>query len=187
MTPENMPGSYARFQSPAPPELPDSGAKMWGLTLSPLWAAAIVHGSKRLENRHSRPIGAATSGQRIFIHAGAQAMEDWPWNLYEEYLARARQHGEVDPELHRRSLDRRSIIGTCRIVGFDDAYSAASGRNDPWRITGYRYGWWLGDVRPITPILARGNQGWWQYSKAEIEAAERTWREAIVSEAALRG
>lgn len=187
MTPENMPGSYARpshtsLRNQAPPKVTESD-RMWGFTVSPVWAAAIVWGTKRVENRWSKPIAHATAGRRVFIHAGKGPSGDDVWDLYARCLALAVAQGDRDPKIQARTLDSSAIVATCLITAIEDSHGALSGSRDPWRLDEVRYGWRLADVRPIEPIPHRGFQGWWQASKGEIEAAERRWREAAVQEA----
>jgi len=129
------------------------------LTLHRPWSDAIVHSTKRVENRTWRPPAAAI-GCMFAIHAGQRFDADSVW-----------------PEGDRPRLSEDSptgIVGVARLRGWirvsgaggfdfagdlDDAAARAAGESG-WFIPGC-IGWVLERVIPIPPLECRGRQGLW--------------------------
>lgn len=133
---------------------------MKALTLHRPWSDAIVHGTKRVENRTWRP-PRADLGSMIAIHAGKAWAGDSRW-----------------PEGDRPRVPEDSptgIVGVARLVGWaqtTDAFgairysgtlsakAARSACESGWYIGGC-VGWVLERVIPIPPLECRGRQGLW--------------------------
>jgi len=126
---------------------------MKAITLRALWAWAVVHGPKRVENRNWR---TSRRGE-IAIHAGVD-----------------RAHDDAD----RRSLvaagvdvpddvPRGAVLGTVELLDVVD-YPAA-GDPDPYGLRDDPLAtgpvcWILGDPRPLArPVPARGLQRFWSW------------------------
>ncbi|MFE3381361.1 ASCH domain-containing protein [Streptomyces anulatus] len=112
---------------------------MKALTIRQPWAGAIVHQTKRVENR-SWKLSAAHHGARILIHAGAQLDKN------------AQVYG---PNLG----DYGAIIGIATITGYhwsDDGTCCG-----PWGFEN-TYHWTLADVTALPePVPAKGALGFW--------------------------
>lgn len=130
---------------------------MKALTIRQPWAAAIVHGTKRTENR-SWPAPAKHLGTRILIHAAA-SNDRTP-----------RPSNEVPAELTRGMSvwpDTRSAI--VAIATLDSCHFDA-GCCTPWGMSGY-FHWTLADVAALPePVPAKGALGFWTPS-ADVLAA----------------
>jgi len=140
---------------------------MKALTIKAPWAQAIVHGTKRIENRTWKP-HADVIGKRIAIHCGKS-------------LARPRDYDDPRAsvqldEAHRwcvgtGRVEAGHIIGTARVSGYVGPSRAVGGgglwsadqiiavRDHPWWIG--PIGWLLEDVRAVEPVAARGQVGMW--------------------------
>ncbi|HCA85489.1 MAG TPA: hypothetical protein DEQ61_08350 [Streptomyces sp.] len=140
---------------------------MKALTIRQPWADAIVHGTKRTENRTWR---APTKhiGTRILIHAAAG--ED----------RAARSSHETPAELTSNLLEwpgaRSAIIAVATLTGshFD------TGCCYPW---GQRevYHWRLADILTLPePVTCTGRLSFWTPPKAAL-AAVRTQIEAVTA------
>jgi len=132
------------------------------LTLHRPWSDAIVHGTKRVENRTWRP-PCADLGTMIAIHAGKTWAADSLW-----------------PEGDRPRVPEDSptgIVGVARLIGWvrtADSYGAieyegtwaltAAGARaaveSGWYVPGC-IGWVLANVVPIPAVDCRGRQGLW--------------------------
>ncbi|MEQ9078605.1 MAG: hypothetical protein RLP09_32365, partial [Sandaracinaceae bacterium] len=135
---------------------------MKALTLHRPWSDAIVHSTKRVENRTWRPPASAI-GCMFAIHAGQRFDADSVW-----------------PEGDRPRLSEDSptgIVGVARLRGWirvsgaggfdfagdlDDAAARAAGESG-WFIPGC-IGWVLERVIPIPPIECGGHQRLWTLS-----------------------
>jgi hypothetical protein len=119
------------------------------LTVRQPWAGAIVHQTKRVENRTWK-LPAAMHGARILIHAGAQLDRD------------ARIYG---PNLGVYG----AIVGAATLTGchFDSGSQPCCSE---WAFTG-TYHWTLADVIALPdPVPAKGALGFWT-PPADILAA----------------
>jgi hypothetical protein len=114
------------------------------LTIRQPWAAAIVHGDKRTENR-PRPIPVKHLGTTILIHA-AKAV----WNgEAAEYLLKQRNHPDV----------RSAVIGTARLVSCH--FSEGDDCCADWGMPDW-FHWQLEDIRALAePVPASGQLGLW--------------------------
>lgn len=116
--------------------------KIKGLTLIRPWAWAIVHASKRVENRTWKP--SLTVGDWIAIHAGSKwsrADADWIADTF---------CYSVPPKEEQPS---GMIIGVARYAGFK------LDSENPWFFG--PIGWLLTDVQAIDPIPHKGALGLW--------------------------
>lgn len=144
------------------------------LTLWRPWAAAIAHGTKRVENRTWVP-PRSMFGQDIAIHAGQRIDADAVDEVV-LYLPRSLLPGPT------------GIVAVVRLAGFieergaqfffggisiDDAKDAA---RSPW-FDGDT-GWVLDRVRPLAePVPCRGAQGLWVVpADVEVRVAEQLQR-----------
>lgn len=119
---------------------------MMALTLHRPWAWAIVHATKRVENRTWRP-PTSIIGQRIAIHAGKKWDEDG-WLFIADYFGFT-----LTPEVRDEG-----IVGTARVTGY---LTGSVFDPDPWLFG--PIGWVLDDVRALPmPIPVRGRQGLWR-------------------------
>ena len=123
-----------------------SRARFRGLTLHRPWAAAIVHGDKRVENRTWVPPATLTRrGLWLAIHAGKTYDPDGAESVL-GILGRL-------PPRH----DACGIIGVARYV---DAVRPEEREDDPWAVGPWC--WILDDVRVVEPaIQVRGSMGLW--------------------------
>ncbi|WP_089117060.1 ASCH domain-containing protein [Streptomyces sp. SS07] len=124
---------------------------MRALTIRQPWAGAIVHQTKRVENRTWK-LPAAHHGTRILIHAGAQP--------------------DKTAEVEGPNLDVLSaIVGVATVTGChwsDDGMCCG-----PWGFEN-AYHWTLADVVAIPePIPAKGALGFWTPSDEIANAALR--------------
>lgn len=124
---------------------------MRALTIRQPWAGAIVHQTKRVENRTWK-LPAAHHGARILIHAGAQL--------------------DKNAEVNGPHLDVFSaIVG---IVTIADCHWA-----DEWDCCGpwafnQAYHWTLTDVVALPePVPAKGALGFWTPAEEIVNAALR--------------
>lgn len=124
---------------------------MRALTIRQPWAGAIVHQTKRVENRTWK-LPAAHHGTRILIHAGAQP--------------------DKNAVVYGPNLDVYSaIIGVATVTGFhwsDDGMCCG-----PWGFEN-AYHWTLADATALPePIPAKGALGFWTPSEDIVNAALR--------------
>lgn len=126
---------------------------MKALTLWQPWAAAIAHGTKRVENRGWRP-PASIIGQRIAIHASARAITKQEYmQIREDALFR---------DLLIRIDVRSHIVCTALVDGYVTDRQEATIRlwNPEWYMSD-AIGWVLSDVRTFDPVPCKGAQGLW--------------------------
>lgn len=124
----------------------DDGAtiQVKAVTLYPIWAWAVMHGPKRVENRS----WATRYRGRLAIHAGIGRQKDAE--------ARAMLERLVVPV--PAELTRGAILGTVQLL--DCRRCEGELRDDPFACGPYC--WLLGDPRPfVQPIPARGQQSLW--------------------------
>jgi hypothetical protein len=112
------------------------------LTVKQPWADAIVHGSKRTENR------TWTTKQRgqILIHAGAA------YDPMGRFIITDRAALDSWPDA------RKAIIGVAELI---DVHAAADGCCEPWGEPNV-YHWQLANIQPlIKPVPATGRLQFW--------------------------
>lgn len=117
---------------------------IWGLTIKQPWAAAIIHGPKRIENRNWQPSNARI-GEFIAIHAGKTVdthmmTEHFIWDT-------------MQCTFGKDQIVTSSIIGIAVLAGF------VTESDDPW-FKG-KIGWLLKEVAAIEPVPCAGKQGLW--------------------------
>lgn len=132
-----------------------------GLTLWRPWAAAIVHGPKRVENRPWFPSPRLRDGHDFWlaIHAGrrydAEGAE-WIENLW--------------PGINAAPVDEEGIVGVARVASclhIEEARKAG----DPWAFGPWC--WMLDSVHALDfPIACRGAQGLWHPSPDALRILE---------------
>lgn len=137
---------------------------MRALTIRQPWADAIIHGSKRVENR-TWPAPAKHIGTRILIHAGAA------YDLMGRFV------------IDRDALDswpdtRGAILGLATLA---DCHFDGDGCTDACATWGQRqvFHWQLADVAPLAvPVAAKGALKLWTPTEdvlAAIELPEVAW------------
>lgn len=114
-------------------------ATMRALTIRQPWASFVASGVKRYETR-----GWSTDWRGVLaVHAGKHRN---PW------VAAELPHGCV--------IAVARLVEVHPVEALDvDEFEAALGDFSPGR-----YAWELADVRPITPVRARGMQGLWVWT-----------------------
>lgn len=155
---------------------------MRALTLWRPWPDAIIHSSKRIENRDYRP-PASLMGEVFALHAGKRyddPSEGLRWPLPDDWKP---------PREHECPL---GVVAVARLVGVVLPLEmievwvppGASGHvrvtDKPldmrWWSKG-AFGWILSEVRALTPVPCNGMQGVWTL-KPDIEAQVRAQLEA---------
>lgn len=117
---------------------------MKALTLWRPWPQAIVHGSKRLENRIWAPPKWIV-GKRIALHSGQRYDRDGASWMHCEGLYAPAAPSECPAGV---------VVGTAIVAG------VVTHSKDPWFCG--PYGWVLQDVRALSvPVPCRGAQGLW--------------------------
>ena len=164
---------------------------MKALTLHQPWASLIACGAKRIETR-SWPPPRALIGKRIAIHAGRTMArpasfshaETKALNSIFDSLHMDTEQGALFVDFVPGSgvlrLPRGAVLATAVLVAAQpttaenrpppDSDEALFGDFSPGR-----YGWELGDVRPLAePYAVRGLQGlwYWEYEDAWLEEAK---------------
>ncbi|MFE4867655.1 hypothetical protein [Streptomyces sp. NPDC056682] len=124
---------------------------MKALTIKQPWSGAIVHQTKRVENRTWK-LPASMHGARILIHAGAQ---------------RDRRASVYGPHLDVYS----AIVGIATLTG---CHWAEEDRPcSPWSDDN-AYHWTLDDVIALPePVPAKGRLGFWTPDEETVNAALR--------------
>lgn len=144
-----------------------------GLTLWRPWAASIVHGPKRIENRPwCPPLALLREELWIAIHAGRKwdpagaqfVRREWPasgitaWEREHDCPRRMREEGIVGVA---------RVVRAVRVAGFDESLDGAGQK--PWAFGPWC--WVLGDVKALEqPIPVAGHQQLWALP-LEIQAA----------------
>lgn len=131
---------------------------MKALTVKQPWADAIVHGSKRVENR-SWPVPTKHLGTRILIHAGAA------YDIMGRFV------------IDRADLDswpdtRGAILAVATLASCHFDGDGCSQNCSTW---GQRqvFHWKLADVIPLaTPVPAKGALGFWTPADDVLTAIE---------------
>ncbi|MGW2844408.1 hypothetical protein [Streptomyces sp. NPDC001274] len=131
---------------------------MKALTIRQPWAGAIVHQTKRVENRTWK-LPAAYHGAQILIHAGSQLDKN------------AKIYG---PNLGVYG----AIVGAATIAGYH--WSDDSPCCGPWGFAS-TYHWELADVIALpTPVPAKGALGFWTPPADVLDAVLAQWKEAAL-------
>lgn len=144
---------------------------MRALTLWRPWSDAIVHGSKRVENRPLPP-PRKLIGTVVAIHAGKR-YEAGEWSMPDGYappseeqspkgiVGVARVVGALDLREGRGPTGRRIWKPSATLWTMTDAHRRRLERldDDPWWAG--PVGILLDEVTPIPPVFCRGHQGWW--------------------------
>ena len=134
------------------------------LTLRPWWAAAIVAGAKRIENR-GRRLPVKWIDKPVALHAGRRQMvaEDRP--TLSRFAQDLRDLGIVSG-----ACVERSIVAVVRFTG----WRAPMDNTGPWSVPG-EFGWEVGEVTPIEPVPAQiGALGFWaldEWTRERVNAA----------------
>ncbi len=141
---------------------------IYGLTILQPWAAAIVWGNKRIENRDWR-VSNKLIGEFIAIHAGKKMDNRWEtdhfiWDV-------------MNCEFGRGQVVMGAIIGVAVLDGFTEA------SDDPWFFG--KWGWKLRDVVPIKPVPCRGKQGLWSLPPEVLGPVRANYQAAKLEMVAL--
>jgi hypothetical protein len=168
------PGQPFLFRAP---EL--DGGVMRALTLKVVWAFAVCHLGRRVENRSWRP-PRDLIGRRILIHAGAVPKSGW--ELAEEVdRLKALIKAHAGEEYHQLKMRFFDAIGgfTVRdalmtgVVAVATVDSCVRESADPW-FSG-PFGWVLRDLIVLPePIPCRGALGLWT-PPAEVQSEVAAW------------
>ena len=172
-TPDNMPGSHAKFPretTPIPAPAP-GGRQMPVLTIWQPWAVSIIHGPKTYENR-GWPPPPNLVGQRLAIHASVRQPERQDWEDWELVAEQARRWGQDVPPFRQKSLEFGAIIGTVLVTGVLDVRRALT-MPSPW-VFG-PFAWVLADARPCVPVRCKGAQKIWTFDEQTVREADRQW------------
>lgn len=149
---------------------------MKALTIRQHWAWAIVHGSKRVENRTWRP-SPKMIGQRFAIHAAVRFDSPAAFDDVSEII-----YGEPG----RRSLDMQTsgaIIGTARLVHVVNEFDMDLGEWFGKRTQGAYcdiewfcgpIGFILDDIVECKPFPCRGALGFWDAPAGFIDPFSST-------------
>ncbi|MFI8769497.1 hypothetical protein ACIGN6_31960 [Streptomyces sp. NPDC053792] len=130
------------------------------LTIRQPFADAVVHGTKRCENR-SRPIPQAAMGTTILIHAALQA--------HASGVTAADLDGQAWPDT------RGAVLASTRL---DSCHQATDDCCGTWGFPGYWH-WILRDVTPFPrPVPTRGALGLWA-PPVEVLASVQDQLEAL--------
>lgn len=134
-----------------------------GLTLWRPWAAAIVHGPKRVENRSWAPSKRLIdAGLWIAIHAGFSWDQDGARSAYEAWPAvrEVVPHSTCAFESSWPTYWRRQgVVGVARVIEASDV-NWIEANDDPWAVGPIV--WVLTDITALRqPIPCRGAQGLW--------------------------
>lgn len=128
---------------------------MKALTIKQPWADAIVHGSKRTENR-TWPAPAKHIGTRILIHAGAA------YDPMGRFIITDRDALNSWPDV------RGAILAVATLTGchLDEGCCAPWGERQVFH-------WHLADVSPLAiPVPAKGRLQFWTPTEAVLAAIE---------------
>jgi hypothetical protein len=135
-----------------------------GLTLMQPWAAAIVHGPKRIENRDWQP-PAGMIGHYLAIHAGKKYDKRWETELF------IWDQMNCDFPFSAGHV-HSAIVGVARLKEVVEQSS------DPWFFG--QFGWVLDEVVAIDPIPCSGKQGLWTLPADVLACLRVRWRAANV-------
>lgn len=132
---------------------------MKALTLWRPWAAAVVHGTKRVENRTWVP-QREMLGQDIALHAGKTVDDDVIDEIVGSGVSRDRLPGPTGIVAVVRLVGVIDVRGTRLIFAGLSADEAMDAALSDW-FDG-DIGWVLDRVRPLAePVPCRGAQGLW--------------------------
>jgi len=153
---------------------------MWALTIRHPWAAAIVHGPKRVENR-SWKLTMKYGPRWVAIHAGLAAPDPdllrelatlWPGALDVMPMAASAGH----------------IIGVAHFAGCVPYATAAA---DPWSVEQPEgkasWCWVVDEVRACEPVEAKGQLGVWKVDADVAARVRATSRRVPAAETAWDG
>jgi hypothetical protein len=165
--------------------------RMLALTILQPWAALIVRGPKRVENRTWAPRGLKV-GDYLALHAGVfspRLVDHWAGALdlaeqhriVEEVPLLGQWRSVVDGERGRLyparckrflqgAVPHGAVVGVAQLVGVERAAPAG----DPWWCG--PVGWRLGNVVAIAPVPCRGAQGLWTLDESTYLAVREAFR-----------
>lgn len=136
-----------------------------GLTIKQPWAAAIVHGPKRYENRSWYAPRTFQPGNYIALHAGKTVDKD-PMTDYFIY-------DRMGIDIHQDLVDvLGAIVGVAKFEGS----FAAEEVDDPW--ASGPVCWKFSEVVAIDPVPCRGQQGLWSLPSDILSVVRAAWRDA---------
>jgi hypothetical protein len=150
-----------------------------GLTLWRPWAASIVHGPKRVENRPwAPPSSLVRQGLWLALHAGKRWDEEGAefilnkWHAANVEITKDARGTWMDRTRERRwpaKWTAQGIVGVARVVGAEEVGGMFGQPSDPWAFGPWC--WDLADVRALAvPIPCRGAQMLWTLPP-DVEAA----------------
>ena len=139
-------------------------------TCTGAYAALIMSGLKRVENRSCLPVPArgrcAMSVSKKFCHAEYDGIKAWLRRFNGDRV------DSIIPTWEEASRWPGHIIAVMDYQAMDE-----EPEEEPWRVQaqfwneGYRYWWLLLNIRRLpTPIPCRGNVGMWQLPEELITA-----------------
>jgi hypothetical protein len=140
------------------------------LSIRQPWCHAIVHGSKRIENR-SWPPPSSVIGSVIALHAPARIDRDawFPSAAAGEWKA---------PE----TLPHSVVLAVATVAACHDATHAEACSCSYWGMA-HSWHWELADVRPLAePVPCKGALSLWRLPK-DVDAAVRAQLPAIAKSA----
>jgi hypothetical protein len=142
----HRPERHGRFHRGGPAIEP-----LYALTIYRPWTDAILHSTKRFENRKWPP-WKRVMGRRIAIHAGKKYdREGAEWMLENDLFV-----PPAEPD------SPTGVVGVARIAGVVES------SDDPWFVG--RYGWRLVDVVELPqPVRCLGTQKLWLVSPGVTE------------------
>lgn len=147
-----------------------------GLTLIQPWAWAIVHSSKRVENRTWTPPPWLIGGY-VAIHAGKKVDEDTVDHL-NEMLDDEDRNGEI---LEPDKLVTGAVVGVALLAGYVSDDEAPPERFEHILESQWYsgpVGFVLEDVTPIEPVPCRGAQKFWRLPEYVLRDVRGAWKEA---------
>lgn len=131
---------------------------IFGLTLHQPWAQMIIEGHKNIENRSWKP-PEELIGSFIAIHAGKT------YDPIASIIIRQRFGIHID-DIDK--LEMGAIVAVARLDG------VLTDSDDPWFYG--PYGWMLGDVTPIAPVLCPGAQRLWRLPESALTQVRTNFR-----------
>ena len=146
---------------------------MKALTLDPVWAFAVAHLGKDIENRKWKP-PVALWKQDFVIHAGIKSdRTNFNWMVYSAVEAgwhrRWRSNDEVvftkGGRTERFNFNEPTRGAVVAVVTLEGVGERGEGRGwvvgGPWAIRDHEW-WQLGNIRPLDkPIPCKGRQRVW--------------------------
>ena len=145
---------------------------MKAITIWQPWASLISMGAKPYEfRRWAAP--KSIVGQRIAIHAGARKMKR---DEIQELLL-SKQGTALDEDIARPYLEKvltapgsapLSAVVCTAVLGRPRRATALFGGADSNRVDHHVWAWPLTEIEPCPPYPARGAQGFWDWSEADV-------------------